>query len=210
MKTALLLVFLLFLQCSLQEFSQLKTYSTEDLHKNEPTLIFIYYDSPESSCMACESYKKWLGSFISGSVGVFSIKTLNFNTDPILALRFRTTSFPTFFLQHRNRFKNITAVDIFNNNIPYDKKYENDIDAILKNPDILDRVETVEGIYAPSSKLLLLYAHVFTWMIVLVSVLDRVSEAVPTSTLILGLCVIGMALLLLRKRGSSPQKQKKE
>lgn len=210
MKTALLYVFLLFLRCSLQEFAELKTYTTADLAEDEPTMLFIYYDSPDNTCMACESYKKWLGSFTDGSVGVFKIKTLNFNTDPILALRFKATSFPTFVLQHRNRFKNITAVDVFNHNIPYDKKYENDIDAILKNPSILDNIETAEGIYAPSSRLLLAYAYLFTWVMLSISVLDRVSEAVPMSTLLLGVFIIALSALLLRKKEPIKKKEKDE
>lgn len=210
MKTSLLFVFLLFLQYSVQEFGDLKVYSKHDLAEEEPTMIFIYYDSPENRCMACESYKKWLGTFKDGSVGVFKIKTLNFNTDPILALRFKATSFPTFFLQHKDRFKNITAVDVFGHSIPYDKKYENDIDAVLKNPRILDSVETIEGLFAPSSKLLLVYAHIFTWAMIIISTLDRISEAIPMSTMLLGICIIGMATLLIKKKEPSKHKEKED
>ncbi|KAI5192299.1 hypothetical protein NEMIN01_1928 [Nematocida minor] len=200
MKAVLLFVFLLFLQNSSQNFSELETYSSRDLKSTEPMMIFIYYDSPGSSCLACESYKKWLGSFSGGTVGVFKIKTINFNIDPLLALRFKATSFPTFFLQHRNRFKNITAVDIFDYNISYDKKYENDIDAILKNPKILDNVETREGIYAPSSKLLLVYAYCFTWAMITISILDRIAEAVPLSVIMFGLCIIAIVSFFIKRK----------
>ncbi|EIJ87306.1 hypothetical protein NEPAR07_0904 [Nematocida parisii] len=198
MNISIFFVFLLLIQNSKETFTEIQTYTVEDFNSNTPTLIFIYYNTKESTCFSCESYKKWLESFEDYKVGVFSIKRLNFSDDPILALRFKATSFPTFFLQHKKRFKNITSIDILDHNLSYDKKYHNDIDAILKNPRILDRIETLEGLKAPSSVLMLVYAYAFTCLMTVINILDRISEIASFKFVITTLSITLSVSVLIR------------
>ncbi|KAI5136165.1 uncharacterized protein NESG_02009 [Nematocida ausubeli] len=208
MKISIFFVFLALIQNSKETFSEIQNYTVNDFSSNTPMLIFIYYNSKNSTCLACESYKKWLSSFPDYTVGAFTIKKLNFNTDPVLSLRFKATSFPTFFLQHKKRFKDITAVDILDHNLSYDKKYENDIDAILKNPRILDYVETLEGLRAPSSIAMLIYAHVFTVFMLSFNVLDRIAEYVSFRLVMTSLAIIFASSVIIRILRSNQKKIK--
>lgn len=198
MKSLLFFVFFFLLGYSSASFSEIENYSTKDFESTVPFLIFIYYDSPNSTCLACGSYKKWLSSFPNKSVGAFTIKKINFNTSPILALRFRATRFPTFFLQHKKRFKDISNVDLFDQ-IHYGKLYENEIDAILKNPRILDSIETLEGYRAPSSIFSWLYAYSFTASMMIVNILDRITESMPFWFILLVLSILAAISIAIRR-----------
>ncbi|KAH9385898.1 uncharacterized protein NEMAJ01_0794 [Nematocida major] len=189
-------ILLLALLGSVSSFSGIAKYTVNDFASETPMLIFIYYESDKSKCLACSSYKKWLSSFPEKTLGVFTIKRINFNTDPIMALRFKTNSFPTFFLQHKNRFKNITDIDILEHDISYRKSYSNDIDAVLKNPRILDSVRTIEGYESPASCISLGYAYLFAVAYSGMRILDRVSGMLPSDGVVFGGVTLCLVILL--------------
>lgn len=174
----------------------IERYTKEDLlSAQEPLLIFIYYeaDSTHRKCMACEGYKKWLLNS-NGVIGPFKVKSINFFSDPILALRFRAVNFPTFFVQYRKAFKNISDVNFFSLQIKYSKeKYKNDIDAIIKNPKAFERIKNIPSIKSPLSVFSLIYAHSMFIFLTLSHLLERIERYIPSWA---GLSLVFSVLIL--------------
>lgn len=183
------------------EIPGISRYTKKDLEENKPVLIFIHYEGQnKEKCMACEGYKKWL-STKNGTIPPYAIKEINFATHPIMALRFKTTRFPTFFLQHRQKFKNISDVDFSELEVSYGSKtYDNDIDAILKNPEVLDKIPTLEGIFAPSSSLTSMLAFAFALFLWFSYVTDIIDETVPSSLLLTVFAVAGLLVLAKQRK----------
>ncbi|KAI5171162.1 hypothetical protein NEFER03_0564 [Nematocida sp. LUAm3] len=183
------------------QFSRIKEYTKHDLRAQEPILLFIYYDGEDKGkCMACESYKPWLSS-LQGKIGAFSIRRLNFNKDPLLVLRFRTTHFPTFFLQNGKHFKNITEADFFDLGIKYHKQgYINDIDAILRNPSVFDKIKTISSWKSPFSSISLAYAYGLSYLMMISYMVDQVNTMFPTWMVLLGFFAILFIAGSLKKR----------
>ncbi|KAI5191177.1 hypothetical protein NECID01_1346 [Nematocida sp. AWRm77] len=174
--------------CSAGEIDK---YRESDLHARDPAFIFVYYDGEEKGkCMACERYKPWVAS-LGTEVKGFKVKWLNFGESPRLALRFRTTQFPTFFLQYGQLFKNLSEVDFYDLNIAYEETlYKNDIDAILRNVHVLEKIPTISGMRAPSSFFSLVYSYVFSCALLLSHVVDAFTGVVPIWVLLLSVFVL--------------------
>ncbi|KAI5179772.1 hypothetical protein NEOKW01_0235 [Nematocida sp. AWRm80] len=193
--------------------SEIPEYTTKDLYSEVPMLLFIYYDGEDKGkCMACQEYYQWLLS-LNGKISSFTIKRLNFNSNPSLVLRFKTVQFPTFFLQYKQRFKNISAVDFYGLGIMYtNDRYINDIDAIIKNPRVFDKIDTLEGFKSPSSKWSLVYSKVLSLMLMVTYIHDIFSVIVPIWALLMGiLFLLGITRMLKRNLplGLAPEKDKK-
>ncbi|OAG29027.1 hypothetical protein NEDG_01166 [Nematocida displodere] len=188
------------------DFLKIEKYSVEDFSCTSPLLIFIYYDNESGEkCRACEGYKKWLGEAKDEKIGPFKIKRINFNDSPKMALRFKATQFPTFFLQYLKKFKNISSVDFHSLGVSYTgKKYENDIDAILKNPSTLDHLKTIEGLSSPSSVFSLFYAHLLSFLLLASAVLDRMTDVAPAYALAILFAALFVLLNLREKKAPEP------
>ncbi|KAI5186046.1 hypothetical protein NEHOM01_1249 [Nematocida homosporus] len=192
-----------------EQFESIPKYTKSDLVSPDPILLFIYYDGQDKGkCMACEGYKQWLTQ-LRHQIGVFKIKRLNFYTSPTLVLRFKTTNFPTFFLQYQQEFKNITDVDFFNLGLRYhNNRYANDIDAILKNPQVLDRITTLKGLKAPSSICSLIYAQVLAVLLSTAHCLDILHALIPYWVLFLTILVLLLAARLCKRSPTTTADQK--
>lgn len=186
-------------------WNDVETYQEADLHCPTPIFLFIYYDGAnKGKCMACEQYKPWIAS-LKGTIGAFTVKKLNFNDHPRLALRFRATEFPAFFIQHQGMFKNLSALSFYDLGIAYqDKLYANDIDAIFQNVQVVDKIPLISGIKAPSSTASLLYSYLFMGVLLSSYLLDRLVEAVPVWALLLTTFALLVSTSLVKSSLSKP------
>jgi len=197
-----LLLYLVFSHVSCSSFGLIEKYVEKDLCSSPPTFIFIYYDGEnKGKCMACESYKAWLGAQ-NGKLDVFTIKTLNFFENPKLALRFKATQFPSFFIQYEDKFKNLSNIDFLllpQNGLDSHQKYSNEIDAIFQNPRLIENLPVISGFRSPNSLYSWAYSRVMCFVLGAAYILDHISSVFPLWGIFLSIFIAVLSKVVLSR-----------
>lgn len=193
------------------ELHEVERYTREDLFSGERILLFLHYEVDGAQCLSCEGYIPYLARLHKR--GEVRVRRLNFAEDPLLALRFRSFFFPSFFLQEGGSFRNLTSVDFREVHIPMgpERTYDNDIDALLQNPAAVRQIKPIPPWVSPGAPLSSAAAVLLCVAFFVSRALDYALYLVPfwlLSSLLLFLIVLSLHLTV-RKQGASASKKAK-